>query len=447
MLFKNYKKIINNGINSKIKKQRKDILDILDYSIKTVDPYKIIKNIIKDDKIFIGNKIIDTNNFENIYLVGFGKASLKMGKAVLDSLKIKKCILITNEKKGILNNDVTKTYVASHPIPNQNSIEGTNDILNIIRNCSNKDLIIILISGGGSSLLCKPTIELTDLKKITNLLLKTDMNINEINTIRKHLSFVKGGQLIKDVKCEVISIIISDIVNDPIEFIASGPTYPDSTTFDDAKNILLNYKIWEKIPKSARKRIEKGIIGKIPETLKKDNLTFQKVKNFIILNNKYFCNKVENYAKKKGYETELLTTCLTGEARYVGKNLIENIYNNFKNKNKKIFISSGETTVNVVGEGSGGRNQEMVLGSVNFLDGKKIIFASFATDGIDGNCNAAGAIADGFTLSRALQKNYDPSFFLKNNNSYGFFNNMDDLLQTGPTGTNIMDIQLIIINK
>ena len=444
MLFKNYNQIICNGENSEIKKQRKEILDILALAIKSVDPYEIVKKNIKEEQISIDNKIINTKNFENIYLVGFGKACLKMGEAILDVLNIKKGILITNDHKGKINSNIIKLYVAGHPIPNQNSINGTNDILKMIKECTKQDLILVLISGGGSTLLCNPRIGLDDLKKTTSLLLKTDMEISEINTIRKHLSLVKGGQLVKNVNCDVISLIISDIVNDPIEFIASGPTSPDSTTFNDAKRILIKYRIWDKTPKSVRKIINDGLLGKIPETPSKDNPIFNNVQNYIIANNRSLCLAAEKYAKKIGYETKLITTCLTGEAKYVGKNLIEYIYNNYKSKTKKVYISGGETTVNVIGNGKGGRNQEMVLGSINYLNDKKIVFASFATDGIDGYSNAAGAIADGFSMKRALKRNYDPSFFLKNNNSYEFFKLLNDLIKTGPTGTNVMDIQLII---
>ena len=442
MLFKNYNELISNGMNCEIKRQRKDILDILNLAFSEVDPYKTVKGIIKEGKILFDKESIDTSKFNNIYLIGFGKASIKMGKAVLDSLNISKAILITNNQKIKINDKIITTYVAGHPIPNQNSVKGTKHILKIIQESRKQDLIIILISGGGSTLLCNPRIGLDAIKKTTELLLKTNMEISEINTIRKHLSFVKGGQLLKNVNCEVISLIISDIVNDPIEFIASGPTYPDSTTFNDAKNILLKHDIWKKIPSSVRKSINNGILGLIPETLKKDNPIFNTVHNYIIGNNRSLCLTVEKYAKKKGYETEILSTCLTGEAKNVGKILIENI--NEKNETNKLYISGGETTVNVIGKGKGGRNQEMVLGSINSLKDKNIVFASFATDGIDGYSDAAGAIADSYSLKRALQKKFDPNYFLKNNNSYEFFKVLDDLIKTGPTGTNLMDIQLIL---
>jgi len=218
----------------------------------------------------------------------------------------------------------------------------------------------------------------------------------------------------------------------------------DQPTFDDAKRILIKYGIWDKTPKSVRKIINDGLLGKIPETPSKDNPIFNNVQNYIIANNRSLCLAVEKYAEKIGYETKILSTCLTGEAKYVGKNLIEKIYKMNKNKSKKLYITGGETTVNVVGNGKGGRNQEMVLGSVTYLNDKDIVFISFATDGIDGFSDAAGAIADGYSLKRALQKKYDPNYFLKNNNSYEFFKVLDDLINTGPTGTNLMDIQLIL---
>jgi len=298
-----------------------------------------------------------------------------------------------------------------------------------------------LISGGGSALLCKPRISLRDLQQTTGLLLKSGADINEINTIRKHLSFVKGGQLIRHAKCMVASLIISDIVDDPMEFIASGPTYPDSTTYADAQNILYRYSLWEKLPSDVRKNIERGVCENIPETPEKNDPIFNNVINFIVANNNIACKAAKTKAKEIGYESVLLTTSLTGEAKDVGRHLVEKFCENNEGKN---FISGGETTVTVRRDGKGGRNQEMVLGCIESLDGKEIVFSSFATDGIDGESDVAGAIADGFSLKRARRRNLDPDKYLKDNNSFEFFNVLGDLLITGPTGTNVMDIQIII---
>jgi hydroxypyruvate reductase/glycerate 2-kinase len=289
---------------------------------------------------------------------------------------------------------------------------------------------------------------LKDIQKTTDLLLKSGANINEINTIRKHLSFIKGGQFVYFVKCRIISLIISDIINDPIEFIASGPTHPDSTTFLDAKNILKKYNLWKKIPLSVKNLIENGVSKKISETPKKENPMFNKVSNFIIANNEIACRAAEEKAKILNYKTMVLTTSLEGEAKDIGKYLVEKAINYSTEEKKLLFISGGETTVTIKGDGKGGRNQEMVLGSINELSGKDVVFSSFATDGIDGISKAAGAIADGYTFSKAQRRNLDYKSYLTNNNSYEYFNKLNDLLITGPTGTNVMDIQILLkLNK
>ena len=441
MLFKNCKQVINNGQTPNLKKIRGDIIDILSSALNAVDPYKAVKSRFNMGNIILDDREIDSINFKNVYLVGFGKASVGMAQAVCDSINIKKGIVVTNDSDICVKYNSITTSFGGHPIPNQNSINSTEKVLEVIKECRKNDLLIILISGGGSSLLCKPKINLKDLKITTELLLKSGANINEINTVRKHISLIKGGQIIRYVKCKVVSFIISDIVNDPLEFIASGPTYHDSTTYVDTKNILNKYSLLGKIPSNVRKVIQNGISGKIPETPKKSDPIFNNVHNFIIANNKIACEAAKIKAKEIGYNPIITTTSLTGEAKDVGRCLIEKIC---KTKDKDVFISGGETTVTIKGNGKGGRNQEMVLGSIKSLEGNNIVFSSFATDGIDGESEAAGAIADGFSLIRAHERNLDIDKYLECNNSYEFFKKLGDLLLTGPTGTNVMDIQIII---
>jgi glycerate-2-kinase len=441
MWFKNREQVINNGQTSELKKIRGDIIDILSSALDAVDPYKAVKSRFNMSKIILNDREIDNSNFKYVYLLGFGKASVGMAQAVCDSINIKRGIVVTNDPDKCVQNNSITTFVGGHPIPNQNSINSTEKILQVIRECRKNDLLIVLISGGGSSLLCKPKIKLEDLKKTTELLLKSGADINEINTIRKHLSFVKGGQLVRHAKCMVVSFIISDIINDPIEFIASGPTYPDSTTYVDAQNILYKYSLWKKIPSDVRKFIRNGISGIMPETPKKDDPIFNNVHNFIIANNKIACLAAEIKAKEIGYKPIITTTSLTGEAKDVGRYLIEKIC---KTNDKSVYISGGETTVTIKGYGKGGRNQEMILGSIKILNGRDIVFSSFATDGIDGESEASGAIADGFSFMRAYERNLDIDRYLEDNNSYEFFNKLGDLFITGPTGTNVMDIQIII---
>jgi len=445
MLFKNKKQIIENGQTEELKKTRKDIFEILHSVLDAVDPYKTVKSKFDRKNIIFKGENIDTSNFSSIFLVGFGKASVGMAEAVCDSVDVDRGVVITNESSKRVRNECITTITGGHPIPNQNSICGTDKILDVVKQCKDDDLLIVLISGGGSALLCKPRVDLNSLQKATDLLLKSGADINEINSVRKHLSFVKGGQLIKSFRGTAISFIISDIVGDPLESIASGPTYPDSTTHADSQNILKKYDLLEKIPPPVIKTLDDGIKGKIPETLKNDDPVFDNILNFIVANNEIACRCAEDKAKELGYETMLLTASLTGEAREIGKYLIGKARNYYNKDNVKIvFISGGETTVTVKGRGMGGRNQEMVLGSVEELIDSDVIFASFATDGVDGASDAAGAIADGFTMLRANKKKLDPNKFLQENNSYEFFKELNDLFITGPTGTNVMDIQIII---
>ena len=444
MLFKNWEQIINNGQTTELKKIREDVLDILVSALDAVDPYNAVKSRFDGKRIIFEEETIDISDFEDIYLVGFGKASVGMVQAVCDSVDITKGVVVTNDSKNNVQSDRVSTFVGGHPIPDQNSVDCTEKILDIVRECDEEDLLIVLISGGGSALLCMPKVDLKDLQQTTDLLLRSGADINEINTIRKHLSFVKGGQLVKSAKCMVISFIISDIVGDPMEFIASGPTYPDSTTYGDAQNILRKYDLWEKLPFAVRKVVEDGVQGKIPETPKYNDPVFDNVFNFIVANNEIACKSAVSKAEELGYDTILLTASLTGEAKDIGRYIVDKARNYNMNVKKIAFVSGGETTVTLKGSGRGGRNQEIVLASVDGLNDTDMIFASFATDGIDGKSDAAGAIADGFTLMKAREKNLDPDMFLKENNSYEFFKRLDELLITGSTGTNVMDIQIII---
>jgi glycerate 2-kinase len=444
MLFKNRYQIIENGQTLELKKIREDILDILTSALNAVDPYNVVKSRFEGEKINIDEKVIELSNFENIYLIGFGKASVGMAQAICDMVNVTKGTVVTNDPNNKVQSNRVTTVVGNHPIPNQNSIAGTEKILDVIEECGEKDLLLVMISGGGSALLCKPKVSLKELQQTTDLLLKSGADINEINTIRKHLSFVKGGQLATATKGTILSLIISDIVGDPLEFIASGPTCPDSTTYIDAESILNNYNIWENLPVAVRTVIMDGITSKIPETPKNGDAVFDKVWNCIIANNELACKAAENKAKELGYTTMLLTTSLTGKAKEMSRYLVDRAQNYETDDTKMVFIAGGETTVTIKGNGKGGRNQELVLASVTELDDTEMVFASFATDGIDGTSNAAGAIADGVSMTRARNKNLNPERFLEENNSYAFFKELDDVFMTGSTGTNVMDIQLLI---
>jgi glycerate 2-kinase len=445
MIFKNREELIQNGQTKNIKKARQDILEIFSYALDAVNPYNCVKARFSKNQLNIDfKKKIKLSNFQDIYLIAFGKASVGMAQAVCDSINIKEGAVITNISSKIVKSNVIKTYYGSHPIPSDININATERLFELVKKCKENDILFVLISGGGSSLLCKPRVKIEDMQETTDLLIKNGLNIKEINTIRKHISLVKGGQLIKNVKCKVISLIISDVINDPIEFIASGPTAPDSTTYFDCENILKQYKIWDLIPKSVKDIIKKGKHGIIEETPKKDNLIFKKVSNFIVANNEMACNYAKIKSEELNYKTLILTTKLDGEAKEVGKYLIDKADSYLASAEKTAFISSGETTVTITGNGKGGRNQEMVLSALKNLSNTDLVFASFGTDGIDGTSDAAGAIADPFSMKRAIDRGVDYSFFLANNDSHHFFKKLKDQLITGPTGNNVMDIQIIL---
>lgn len=443
MLFTNERELINNGKTSDLKKKRTHILRMLESVIASVDPYQAVKNCFQENLLRLEDTSYQFNDYDNIHVIGFGKASVGMAQAICDYTSITSGAVITNDKNAQITSKKMLTFHGGHPLPDKESIRGAKYIKNIASNCEKKDLLIVLISGGGSALLCYPRIGLSDLQQTTKLLLASGATIEEINTIRKHLSFVKGGQLIKSTKCPVVSLIISDIVDDPIEFIASGPTAADSTTFHDAKQVFERYKLWNEILNSVKTIITKGINHQLPETPKANNPIFQRVHNSIIANNQRACETAKTTAEKLGYHPIILTTSLTGEAKDKGNWLLTKVKKP-SYQDHDVFIMGGETTVTLHGSGKGGRNQELILGCLHELAKTKGVMASFATDGIDGASTAAGAIADNQSLKRCKDLHLNPDTYLHDNNSNALFDQLHDLFLTGPTGTNVMDIQILI---
>jgi glycerate-2-kinase len=326
-------------------------------------------------------------------------------------------------------------------------------MLELVEQAEKDDLVVCLISGGGSSLMPLPRGEITieDKKHITNALLKCGATINEINTVRKHISDFKGGWLAKKAyPATILNLILSDVVGDPLDFIASGPTVPDSTTFCDAIGILKKYALWSGTPEAIRKVLSDGEKGKIPETPKAGDEAFKRVFNVVIGNSRLACLAACDVLKAEGLSTVLLTATMEGEARHVGILLASvgrevTVSGNPVSKPAGI-VAGGETTVTVVGKGLGSRNQEIALAAglkIRGLDG--VVVASLSTDGVDGPTDAAGAIADGKTVTRALEAEMKPEDFLVNNDSYHFFEKLGDLLFTGPTGTNVNDVSVIVV--
>jgi len=443
MLFKNYDELILNGNTPLLQQKRKDILEMLTAAVEAVHPYRVVKELFHGSELVFPSESIDLSSFDHVYLAGFGKASIGMAQAVCDATKITKGVVITNDPSAKIPHDMVEVVVGGHPLPNDGSIRGAEKILDLLECCTPNDCVIVLISGGGSSLFCKPRIPLPELQSTIGHLIRSGATIEEINTVRKHLSFVKGGQLAQHTKALMFSLIISDVIHDPVNSIASGPTAADPTTYRNAEEILRQYHLWEAVAGSVRTVIEQGIKGDLPETLKEDDPAFKKVFNFVVANNGHACQTAVNKARELGYDARLITTSLTGEANTLGRYLVDRVKNSLV-KEHAAFISGGEPTVIVHGGGIGGRNQEMILGCLEDIAGSEMVLASFATDGKDGNSPAAGAIADGCSLARAKKKKLTPSKYQQDNDSYTFFQVLGDTLQTGSTGTNVMDIQVIL---
>lgn len=315
------------------------------------------------------------------------------------------------------------------------------------------DLVISLISGGGSALIPLPAKEITleDMQQTIDQMMEAGANINELNAVRKHLSQLKGGQLAKAASpATMLNLIISDVVGDPPDVIASGPTAPDTSTFNDAKDVLQKYGLLSDVPSAVSHRIARGVKGEIPETPKPEDQVFNKVNNIIIANNRKALKGAARKARELGYNTRILSSYIEGEARDVGTVMgaigMEMSKHESPLRKPLAVLGGGETTVTVTGGGRGGANQELALAAALKIEGTNdLLIGSIDTDGIDGNSEAAGAIVDGGTIPKARESESDPKDHLERNDSYTFFKKVGGLIVTGPTGTNVNDMVCIIV--
>jgi len=451
----NKQQLVENGETPLNRKARKLTLESLEAALNAVDPKKIVKSKLhlNDSTLKVDGHSFDLERFKHVYVVGGGKASGSMAEGLEEILGNRITKGIVNVPKGSkLKTRTILLHEASHPMPDEHGVEGTRRMVEIVEQAEKDDLIICLISGGGSSLMPLPRgeISISDKRLITDALLKSGATINEINTVRKHISDLKGGWLAKKAyPATILNLILSDVVGDPLDFIASGPTVPDSTTFSDALNILKKYKLWEKTPESIKKVLLEGEKGIVPETPKAGDAVFKNVVNVVIGNSRIAGLAACQHLKTLGLNTLLLTATMEGEARHVAKVLASiareaSISDNPVAKPAGI-VAGGETTVTVVGKGRGGRNQELALATALKLKGLDgVVLASLSTDGVDGPTDAAGAIVDGKTLARAEKTGLNADKFLANNDSCSFFSKLGELIFTGPTGTNVNDITVIV---
>jgi len=459
-------------MKEKEKKIINDLKGIFFKAVEEVNPYRIIKEHVSIDKnkliIYVENQTysFDLEKFKRIVVLGAGKATARMAKAIEDILgeRIDEGIISVKYGYGEKLKRI-EIIEAGHPLPDENSIRATRRFKEIAESADKKTLVINLISGGGSSLLALPIEYLSGEKKIilslkelqltTEALLECGATIDEINCIRKHLEVLKGGRFTKFLyPATSINLILSDVIGDRLNIIASGLTSPDNTTYSDALKILKKYSLSKRIPKQVYMILDAGAKGLIEETPVANDPVFLKVNNFIIGSNFIALIAAKNEAEKRKYNAVMLSSMLNGEAREVAKlfySIAKEVRKHgFPAKPPACIFAGGETTVTLTGKGKGGRNQEMALSFLCEIKkygerGDNLYFLSAATDGSDGPTDAAGAFATESILQSALKKSLSPEDFLINNDSYNFFQNTGALFKTGPTNTNVCDLYITIV--
>ena len=390
-----------------------------------------------------------------LFVVGAGKASAAMARAVERLLgdRIDGGLVITKYGHG-LPLDRIRVMAAGHPVPDENGVRATNALLSLVANAGPDDLILCLLSGGGSALSPSPApgITLADKQETTRRLLACGATIHEVNTVRKHLSRTKGGRFLTAVNgARVVSLILSDVIGDDLDVIASGMTAPDTGTFADAMEILARYNLVDVIPEAVRRRLNMGCRGQVEETPKPGSPAFAGVRNLIVGSISDALSAAENEARRRGFNPLVLSSMIQGEAREVARVLcavaLEVRRSGQPSPPPACLLSGGETTVTIRGGGLGGRNMELALAAGISLSGASgILMLSAGTDGTDGPTDAAGAFADGATVSRADALGISASRHFADNNSYRFFEKLGDLYITGPTRTNVMDLQILLVD-
>jgi glycerate 2-kinase len=438
-------------------KLRADARTIVDACIRAADPDAAVRRYVKrhGDDLLVGQDLhVRLPDWNRILVVGAGKASAAMAKALEDLLgdRIAEGLISVKYGHGLPLRRV-RVREGGHPLPDTAGARAAAEIVKLLASAGEKDLVISCISGGGSALLPAPAQGLTleDTRVVMERLSAVGADIHELNAVRKHLSAATGGNLMRVAyPAFVINLMLSDVVGDDPQTIASGPFVPDESTFAQVKEILSRYDVAKDLPLGIMQRIGRGVAGIIPDTPKPGDEIFSRVRNAVVGSNVRALLAGKKKAGELGYASLILSSTIVGdtteaagfhaalarETRATGNPL----------PGPACLLSGGETTVKIRGNGRGGRNQEFALSLVR--DACKIprcVFLSVGTDGTDGPTDAAGAVVDSLTLGRSLEKGLDPDAFLKNNDSYTFFHALGDLIITGPTRTNVMDVRIVLI--
>ncbi len=430
--------------------QREAVLRVMDAALDAVDPGDAVRRHVRVDAgiLSVGGRRVDLREIERVWVIGGGKAAAPMARALEDILggRIAGGLVITRHGYGMgREGDVIEVVEAGHPIPDEAGVKGAGRLLEIAEGACERELVLCLISGGGSALMPAPVegVTLAEMQALTDDLLRSGANINAINAVRKHLSRIKGGRLARAVHpAQMIALILSDVVGSPLDVIASGPTAPDSTTFADARAVLNRYGVQP--PDSIAHVLKLART----ETPKPGDPAFERVTNVIIGDNAAAARAALSEAESLGFHTLLLSTYVQGEAREVGR-VLAAVAREIDRSGRPVprpacVIAGGETTVTVTGQGTGGRNQEVALGAAADIGGLEgVIVASLATDGADGPTDAAGALIDGAFAHRAGENGLSIQGALADNDAYPLLEKLGALLLTGPTRTNVNDLAFV----
>lgn len=437
--------------------RRSQAMEILGAALAAADPIGAVSRSIclEGDVLSVGNEVLELGRSGRVVVVGGGKAGSPMSQALEGILGGRISAGLVNVKYGYGPSErLSRIQIreAGHPVPDPEGVEATREMLKLVEGLSPEDVVICLISGGGSALMTYPNpgISLEDIQDLTQSLLASGATINEINAVRKHLSQVKGGNLARCAHpARVVSLILSDVVGDPLDVIASGPTVADTATFAEALGVLEKYDLVERSPGSVVRWLREGAEGLHPDTPKEGDPVFQSVQNEIVGSNRLASQAAAARAEDLGFNAMVVSTYVEGEAREVGKVAAalakETAVHDSPLQRPACYVLGGETTVTLRGKGKGGRNQELALAASLALEGwQDVMMVAAATDGTDGPTDATGAVATGSTAIRARRSGLEPWAYLANNDAYHFFKSLGELLLSGPTNTNVNDLILVL---
>ncbi len=429
---------------------------IFEAGVAAVDPAAAMQNAVvwQGDTLFVDGVTYDLRQYAHVYVIGAGKAGATMAQGLSNALQ--DCLTagtVTVKYDHVVPvPSVITLHEAGHPIPDAAGVQGAEAMIRLVQQAGENDLVFCLLSGGGSALSPAPSagITLAEKQQFTSLLLACGASINEINTLRKHLSRLKGGQLARLVApARLITLVLSDVVGDRLDVIASGPTVPDASTFEDCLAIVTRYRLMDQLPASIRSHLQRGLDGQVLETPKPGEAVFAHHQTVLIGNNRMALQAAGQCARDLGYSALSLSSSVQGEAREIAR-MHAAMAHEIRHSGLPLpppvcVLAGGETTVTLRGDGKGGRNQEFALAAAMDIDGLDgVVILSGGTDGTDGPTDAAGAVVDGATMARAQGLGLNPEDFLRRNDSSPFFAALDDLIFTGPTGTNVMDIYLLL---